>query len=255
MTKPILEVCVDSVNSAVNAKSGGADRLELCGDLAVGGVTPAMELYQLIREKVEIPIHVLLRPRFGDFLYDEDEMELMVRQAKAFHDAGADAIVIGCLTKEGDMDWENMKRIMDAAGGMTINLHRAFDMCRDLPKTLEEAKGHGIATILTSGGHASALEGAKALRDLKEHAGNVSIMAGAGVNASVIETLQQKTGITVFHMSGKSEVESEMIYRNSKVNMGLPQLSEYTKMVTDTEAIRKAKETLLCYSFDEKWEN
>ena len=104
MAKPILEVCVDSVESAVNARLGGADRLELCGDLAVGGVTPAMELYELIREKVEIPIHVLLRPRFGDFLYNEDETELMVRQARAFKQAGADAIVIGCLTKEGEME-------------------------------------------------------------------------------------------------------------------------------------------------------
>ena len=245
MAKPILEVCVDSVESAVNAKLGGADRLELCGDLAVGGVTPAMELYELIREKVEIPIHVLLRPRFGDFLYNEDETELMVRQARAFKKAGADAIVIGCLTKEGDMDWEKMERIMDAAKNIPVNLHRAFDMCRDLPKALEEAKEHGIATILTSGGCASAIEGIKVLRDLREHAGEVAIMAGAGVNASVIQTLHQETGITVFHMSGKRDVESDMIYRNPKVNMGLPQFSEYVRMVTDADAIRRAKEMLL----------
>ena len=110
---------------------------------------------------------------------------------------------------------------------------------------MEEAKEHGIATILTSGGCASAIEGIKVLRDLREHAGEVAIMAGAGVNASVIQTLHQETGITVFHMSGKRDVESDMIYRNPKVNMGLPQFSEYVRMVTDADAIRRAKEMLL----------
>ena len=242
--KGILEVCVDSVQSAVNAAAGGADRLELCGDLIVGGVTPAMELYQLIREKVDIPVHILLRPRFGDFLYDEDEIELMRRQAKAFHEAGADALVIGCLTKEGRLDWEKMKRIMDAAGGMRIHLHRAFDMCVDLDEALEEAKAHGIATILTSGGYAGALAGAEVLTRLNKNAGVVEIMAGAGVNAKVLEELHARTQISAFHMSGKKEVESEMIYRNPKVNMGLPQLSEYQKIVTDEAEVRQAKMVL-----------
>ena len=236
----MLEVCVDSVQSAVNAQAGGADRLELCGDLIVGGVTPAMELYQLIREKVNIPIHVLLRPRFGDFLYDEDELEMMVRQAKAFYEAGADALVIGCLTKDGELDWEKMDRIVEASHGMRIHLHRAFDMCKNLEKALEEAKEHGIATILTSGGYASALEGAMNLKALKENARKVEIMAGAGVNAKVIGELYRQTGITAYHMSGKREDESEMIYRNPRVNMGLPQLSEYQKIVTDTDVIRSA---------------
>lgn len=244
LKKSILEVCVDSVESAVNAMLGGADRLELCGDLAVGGVTPAMELYQLVREKTDIPIHVLLRPRFGDFLYNEAELEIMRRQAKAFHEAGADALVIGCLTKDGALDWQKMDCLMEAAGGMTVNLHRAFDMSSDLPKALEEAKAHGITSILTSGGCASALQGADVLQKLRENAGNVRIMAGAGVSASVIETLHRQTGIRAFHMSGKKDVESEMRYRNSKVNMGLPQLSEYQRMVTDIENVRLAKEAL-----------
>ena len=136
----LLEVCVDSVESAVNAAAGGADRLELCGDLVVGGVTPSIELFELIREKVEIPIHVLIRPRFGDFLYGEDELELMRRQTKAFAEAGADAVVMGILTRDGRLDWEKMGRLMDAAGGMKLHLHRAFDMCCDLSQALDEAK-------------------------------------------------------------------------------------------------------------------
>ena len=240
----ILEVCVDSVESAVNAAAGGADRLELCGDLIVGGVTPPMELYQLIREKVEIPVHVLLRPRFGDFLYNEEELELMLRQTKAFAKAGADAIVLGCLTKNGQLDWEKMECLMAVAGDMKIHLHRAFDMCCDLTQALEEAKARGINTILTSGGHANAVAGIAVLRDLYANAGNVNIMAGAGVNADVIEKIYTQTGITIFHMSGKKEVESEMCYRNPKVNMGLPQLSEYQRIVTDKEAVRAAKNVM-----------
>ena len=245
MQKKILEVCVDSVQSAVNAAAGGADRLELCGDLIVGGVTPALELYQLIREKVEIPIHVLLRPRFGDFLYDEEEVEIMVRQACAFYEAGADALVIGCLTKGGQLDWEKMNPIIEAGKGMRMHLHRAFDMCVDLEQALEEAKAHDIATILTSGGFANALAGADVLKTLNEKAGNLEIMAGAGVNADVIAKLYDKTQIISYHMSGKTELESEMIYRNPKVNMGLPQLSEYQKIVTDAKAVRQAKEVLM----------
>lgn len=240
----ILEVCVDSVESAINAAAGGADRLELCGDLIVGGVTPSMELYELIRENVNVPIHVLIRPRFGDFLYSEDEIEIMVRQTRAFAEAGADAAVIGCLTKEGRLDWEKMGRLINAAGNMKIHLHRAFDMCCDLSQALEEAKAHGIDTILTSGGCASAMAGMEVLRTLQANAGNVTIMAGAGVSAGVIRELHAQTGITAFHMSGKKEVESEMCYRNPKVNMGLPQLSEYQRIVTDAEIIREAKNVL-----------
>ena len=240
----ILEVCVDSVESAVNAAAGGADRLELCGDLIVGGVTPSMDLYRMIREKVDIPVHVLMRPRFGDFLYNEEELELMLRQTKAFSEAGAEAVVIGCLTKDGRLDWEKMERLMDAAGNMKIHLHRAFDMCCDLPQALEEAKAHGVDTILTSGGYASAVEGMDMLRKLQADAGSVTIMAGAGVNAGVIREIYEQTGITVFHMSGKKDVESEMCYRNPRVNMGLPQLSEYQRIVTDTEAVREAKNVL-----------
>ena len=155
----ILEVCVDSVESAVNAELGGADRIELCGDLIVGGITPSLALFDRIREKVNLPIHVLLRPRFGDFLYSEEEMEVLIRQAKMFAEAGADNLVIGCLTPDGRLDLEAMHRIIDAAKGTPVNLHRAFDMCRDLDEALEDAKKLGIISILTSGGYASALEG------------------------------------------------------------------------------------------------
>jgi copper homeostasis protein len=237
----ILEVCVDSVESAVNAELGGADRLELCGDLVVGGVTPSLALYERIREKVDLPIHVLLRPRFGDFLYNEEEMEVLVRQAKLFSEAGADNLVIGCLTADGRLDLEAMKKIMDTAGDTPCNLHRAFDMCRDLDETLEDAKTLGVKSILTSGGCASAKEGAKVLDSLKKNAGNIDIMAGAGMNAQNIKFMLNTTSITSFHMSGKKVLESKMKYRNPKVSMGLSSLSEYEIIQTDVQEILAAK--------------
>ena len=182
----ILEVCVDSVESAVNAELGGADRIELCSDLIVGGITPFLALYERIREKIKIPIHVLLRPRFGDFLYSKEEMEVLVRQANLFAKAGADNLVIGCLTPDGRLDLEAMKRIVDTADGTPINLHRAFDMCRDMDEALEDAKKLGIVSILTSGGCASAIEGLEVLDRLKKNAGKIDIMAGAGMNAKNI---------------------------------------------------------------------
>ena len=237
----ILEVCVDSVESAVNAETGGADRLELCGDLIVGGITPSLALYERIREKVDLPIHVLLRPRFGDFLYSEEEIEVLLRQAKLFSEAGADNLVIGCLTPDGQLDLEAMRRIKDVAGDTPVNLHRAFDMCRDLDEALEDAKKLGIASILTSGGHASAKEGATVLDTLKKNAGDIDIMAGAGMNAQNIKFMLNTTSLTSFHMSGKKTLESRMEYRNPNVNMGLPSLSEYEIIQTDVQEVRAAK--------------
>ena len=237
----ILEVCVDSVESAVNAEAGDADRIELCGDLIVGGITPSLALFERIREKIDIPIHVLLRPRFGDFLYSDEEMEVLIRQAKAFAKAGADNLVIGCLTPDGRLDLEAMKRIIDAADGTPINLHRAFDMCRDLDEALEDAKQLGIVSILTSGGYASALEGLEVLDRLKKNSGNIDIMAGAGMNAKNIKYMMENSSLTAFHMSGKKTLQSKMEYRNLRVNMGLPTLSEYEIIQTDENEIRAAK--------------
>lgn len=240
----ILEVCVDSVESAVNAQRGGADRLELCGDLIVGGTTPSLALYEQVRKKVTIPVHVLLRPRFGDFLYSPDELEILKKQAALFHEAGADTLVIGCLTADGKLDVCAMEQIRAAAKDTPVNLHRAFDMCRNLDAALEDARRLGIASILTSGGCGSALEGSDVLDHLKKNAGSIDIMAAAGVNAQVIRQLLTSTSLTAFHMSGKKVLPSQMEYRNPRVSMGLPSLSEYQIWQTDADQIRAAKQVL-----------
>lgn len=234
-----LEVCVDSVESALAAYRGGADRLELCSNLIIGGTTPDIQLFRLIREKMDIPVHALIRPRFGDFLYTETEYELMQRQIDALVKAGVDGIVIGSLNKDGSLNMEQMKGLCEAAGGRRITLHRAFDVCRNPFETLEMAKQLGISLILTSGQEKSCMEGIDMLKKLTLAAGNdIKIMAGAGVGPSVLEKLCRETEITEFHMSGKQVLDSGMVYRNERVNMGLSGISEFELWRTSEETIR-----------------
>lgn len=240
-----LECCVDSTISAVHAKHGGADRLELCSNLVIGGTTPTLSLFRQIRETVDIRIHVLLRPRFGDFLYSEQEQELLIKEIDIFREAGADGIVIGCLNADGTLDCEAMKKLIDHSGTMSITLHRAFDMCRDPFQTLDEAISMGVNTILTSGCQPSCLQGIDLLRQLDEKAnGALQIMAGAGVNENAVRSLLNETNLTTFHMSGKKIVESGMNFRNPAVSMGIPGMSEYEIWETDPEAVAAVRKLL-----------
>lgn len=245
MEKYILECCVDSVESAINAANGGASRLELCSNLIIGGTTPDVALVQEIRKHTDIPIHALIRPRFGDFCYTEHEMEIMKSQIRALKEAGVEGVVIGVLDEEGNLDVPEMKELLQEASGLSVTLHRAFDMCRDPYQALDEAIQLGINTILTSGQKQSAWEGHKLLAELIEKAdGRIDIMAGAGIGASTIEKLIPVTGGTSYHMSGKVTLDSPMKYRKPDVSMGLPSLSEYEIWQTSEEAVREAVEVL-----------
>ncbi|MDO4293040.1 MAG: copper homeostasis protein CutC [Eubacteriales bacterium] len=241
----LLECCVDSVKSARCAKEGGADRLELCANLVIGGTTPSLALYEQIRESMDIRIHALIRPRFGDFLYDSDEADVICREISAFRKAGADGVVIGSLNPDGSLNPEQLKRFLDCAGQMSVTLHRAFDMCRDPFEALEQAKALGIDTILTSGQAASCLEGMELLQKLEAAAGtDIALLAGAGINEAAVRTLLAHTGLTRFHMSGKTVLNSRMQYRNPAVSMGLPGLSEYEIWQTDSQAVRSVRALL-----------
>lgn len=244
MKKYLLECCVDSVESAVCAAQGGADRLELCANLIIGGTTPTPALYEKIRESVEIPVHVLIRPRFGDFLYSPEEADLICREIAAFSRAGADGVVIGSLLPDGSLNTEQMKRFLDRAQGMSVTLHRAFDMCRDPFAALEQAQRLGVNTILTSGQAASCLEGISLLKQLSAAKDAPVIMAGGGIGADAVRTLLSETGLRAFHMSGKTVLDSGMAYRNPAVSMGLPGMSEYQIWRTDPEAVRSVRSLL-----------
>lgn len=244
MKKYTLECCVDSVESACIAANNGADRLELCGNLVIGGTSPSIALFEQIRKKTDVRIHVLLRSRFGDFLYTEDEFAILEREVALFRDAGAEGVVIGCLLPNGNLDIPRMKRLMELAGDMSVTLHRAFDVCVDPFQALKEAKDLGVHTILTSGQKNNCLAGAELLQELDKESGSVDIMAGAGVDANAIKSLLQTTSLTSFHMSGKEVLESGMQYRKDGVNMGIPGLSEFEIWRTDGERIAAARDVL-----------
>ena len=245
MEKYILECCVDSVESAINASSGGASRIELCSNLIIGGTTPDLALVREIRRHTDIRIHALIRLRFGDFCYSKYEMEIMKMQIRTLKESGVEGIVIGVLDENGNLNMDAMKELIAEAEGLSITLHRAFDMCRDPYRAMEEAIELGIHTILTSGQKQSAWEGRELLAELIQKAeGRIDIMAGAGINASAIEKLAPVTNGTSYHMSGKVTLDSPMKYRKADVSMGLPSLSEYEIWQTSKEAVDAAVEVL-----------
>lgn len=245
MKKGLLECCVDSVESALCAVKGGADRLELCAGLVIGGITPTAALYKEIRKYTDIPIHVLIRPRFGDFCYSDYEVSVIEEEILQFRGLGAQGVVIGALRPDGTLDQKAMERFMKAAGDMSVTMHRAFDVSREPLAVLEEAKKLGIHTILTSGAEDNCTAGKEMIRRLVEKAeGAVDILVAGGVNAAVIRKLQPYTKALSFHMSGKVTMDSRMEYRTDRVHMGLPSLSEYEIFRTSEENVREAKAAL-----------
>ena len=241
-----LECCVDSVESALAAYQGGATRLELCSSLITGGLSPSLALFHEIRRQCGIRIHVLLRPRFGDFLYTGEELRVLREEARLFREAGAEGLVIGCLTPGGELDLPQMRALMEEAGGMSVTLHRAFDMCRDPFLALEQARSLGIGAILTSGQQNSCTAGKELLCRLAEAAGEngPDILVGGGVNAGVISDFLRDTPLRSFHMSGKRVLKSGMTYRNPKVSMGVASLDEYQLWRTDPAAVAAAVQVL-----------
>ena len=235
-----LEVCVDSLDSARAAIEGGADRLELCACLMVGGLTPEGELLEQIRQESQIPVRCLMRPRFGDFLYTAAEVERMAKQMERLSRLGADGFVIGCLTEDGDLDIPKVKTLIAAAGGKGITLHRAFDVSREGLDTAWQAAELGVDTILTSGQAADCRKGQAYIGRLVDAGLPLTIMPGGGVHAGVIRELKERYGLTTFHMSGKVVKESAMVFRREGVPMGLPGFDEFTLWQTDPEQVRQA---------------
>lgn len=246
MEKFVLEVCVDSVESAVAAARGGATRLELCANLIIGGTTPSFALFEAVRSAVNIPVNVLIRPRFGDFLYTDAEYDIMCREIEYFARNGANAVVIGALKADGTLDSEKMRGMIAAAKGCRVTMHRAFDVCSDPFVVLEEAIALGVDTILTSGQKANAWTGREMIGKLLQKAENrADILIGGGVNAAVVGDFRREYPLSrAFHLSGKTVLDSGMVYRNAEVSMGLPGISEFQVWRTEESAIRSAADVL-----------
>lgn len=235
----ILEICAGSVESAVAARDGGAARIELCAALEIGGVTPSAGVIAEARKIQGIILNVIIRPRGGDFLYNEYEAACMEQDIRTCKTLGVDGVVIGALTAEGEIDTELCSRLISAANGMSVTFHRAFDMCHDPRKALEELIFLGCHRVLTSGLSATAEAGIPLLRELvQQAAGRIIIMPGCGVNSGNAARILQTTGATEIHASARKNVGSGMKFRHSGVSMGNPDCDEYARKETDVNEVR-----------------
>lgn len=244
----ILEVCVDSLASARAAIAGGADRLELCSALAIGGLTPYPELLQQIRAESGIPVRCLMRPRAGDFLYAAEEIQMMAAQIEILRGIGANGFVIGCLDADGDLDSKAMQPLLHAARGCGLTLHRCIDVSRDPIQTYLDAGSLGIDTVLTSGAAGDCLLGKETigtLLQLRDQRNGPEVLVGAGVNAKVICIFREAfPQARAFHMSGKTDIPSSMRFRREGVPMGIPGFDEWHIPQTSREAVAAARQAL-----------
>ena len=244
----ILEICVDSLVSARAAIAGGADRLELCSALALGGLTPYTALLHQIREESNIPVRCLIRPRSGDFLYQPEEIDLMASQIRELKDAGVNGFVIGCLTADGNLDVSAMTPLIEAAADSDLTLHRCIDVSRDPLQTYLDATKLGFDTVLTSGAASSCSAGIdtlKKLLDLRDTCNGPEVLIGAGVSASNIRALHAALPkARAFHASCKELIESSMQFRRADIPMGLPGLDEWHIQQTSETQVRMLKKSL-----------
>ena len=216
-----FEICANSVASCIAAQEGGANRVELCAGIPEGGTTPSYGMIRSARECISIALNVIIRPRGGDFLYSEEEINEMLYDIKVAKELGADGLVFGCLLPDGSVDKVNMARLMEAAGDTPVTFHRAFDHSADPLQALEDIIELGCARILTSGCRPTALKGAGLLAKLVEKAGDrLIIMPGCGVKESNIAEIARLSGAREFHFSAREPVQSGMVFRNPEVAMG-----------------------------------
>jgi copper homeostasis protein len=241
MNKILLEVCANSVTSALAAQDGGAVRAELCENLYEGGTTPSHGEIVLARKLLHIKLYALIRPRGGDFLYTDLEYDIMTADVKYSIDAGCDGIVMGILNADGSVDKKRCGKVVQMARnwGLGVTFHRAFDMCADMYQALEDIIELGCERILTSGGKTTAIEGSHVIADLiKQAAGRITVMPGSGINENNVADLVQFTAATEIHASARMRMQSKMNYKNDHIIMGDNYGDEYIYEMTDTERVK-----------------
>ena len=240
----LFEVCANSVESCLAAQEGGANRVELCAGVPEGGTTPSYGEISLAREMLtSTRLHVIIRPRGGDFLYSPIAVKAMLKDIEIARQLKADGVVFGCLTEEGEIDMPAMRELMEASKGLSVTFHRAFDVCCDPRKALEQIIELGCDRILTSGQQPTAEAGMPLLKELQQQAnGRIILLAGCGVNEKNIARIAAHTGIQEFHFSARENIKSGMKYKNEAVSMGgTVHIDEYERNVTTA---RRVKDTI-----------
>jgi len=245
-SKIVLEICANSVESALMAEKGGAQRVELCDNIYEGGTTPSYGSILLAKQKLNIDVNVIIRPRGGDFFYSVDEFEIMKSDIEFAKKAGINGIVIGILNPDGSVDKERTKQLVELAKPMSVTFHRAFDITNNPFLALEDIINCGCDRILTSGQKNKAFEGIDLIKELIEKANNkIIIMPGSGINESNIQDVYQKTEAKEFHASLRKSIPSKMKFKKENVSMGgISEIDEFEISITDHERVRKTIEIL-----------
>lgn len=246
-----FEICANSVESCLAAQEGGADRVELCAGIPEGGTTPSYGEIKLARKLLtKTKLHVIIRPRGGDFLYTPLELERMEEDIRICRELGVDGVVFGCLTEEGEIDREANRRLVELARPMSITFHRAFDRTADPMKALEDIISLGCNRILTSGQQPKAIDGISLLAQLEKKLKEyplppIQLLAGSGVNEENIRQIFDATGIHEYHFSARVNVVSKMKHYNHKVYMGAKGANESNSLVTSAEKVRNTIKQLV----------
>jgi copper homeostasis protein len=235
-----LEICADSVESALAAQRGGAHRVELCSGLVEGGTTPSYGLISTVRSRLSIPVFVMIRPRNGDFCYSADDLATMEQDVLTAKQLGADGVVFGLLREDGRVDLERLRHLVQLARPLQVTFHRAFDMSRDLSESLEALIAAQVDRVLTSGGEQRVEDAVAAVRALSaKAAGRISIMAGGGLTESNAHHVIVSTGVRELHASAAALISSPMRHRNEKIAMGVLKGREYQRRAVLEGKVRR----------------
>jgi copper homeostasis protein len=232
---------VDSVESAINAQIAGADRVELCDNMLEGGTTPSYGTILSAIENLALGLHIIIRPRGGDFLYTDQEYDIMRRDIELCGEYGADGVVIGILRSDGTIDIERTAKLIELASPMSVTFHRAFDMCTDPIQGLNDIISTGASRVLTSGQKDKVPEGSELIRKLVKQAGSkIIIMPGSGLDETNIAEMARITGASEFHLTGRKVIDSDMTFRRDGIPMGgVPGIPEFSRKVADPQRIKK----------------
>jgi copper homeostasis protein len=241
-----IEICVDSPEGVIAARDGWADRVELCDNLFEGGTTPSIGAVKMARRVGGIKLHVIIRPRGGDFLYSDVEFDTMRMDVEAIRSSRVDGIVIGLLTADGGIDKDRTSELITLARPMSVTFHRAFDVCRDPLAALEDLIELGVDRVLTSGQQKDAVSGGAKIKEVVDAAGDrIIVMACGGIDETNIREISDQTGAREFHFTAFEDVESSMEHRNEGVSMSSDEgRSEYVRRVTSSEKVRQVIEAL-----------